>query len=167
MIADSEWTLCRPWRSSSPVNAATQSVDRYRRMPPGLAFVAVSVVSSVLAVISGVLGGFAAMYLYDRGMSKGDDLAVFLGGFFAVGTCIFVLVFTRLEKVRHAVSSRTSVFAFYACLALPAIDTVLLRSNVDRHYLPFVLCDWLAIPLSGLAAVFLCRRWRAGSDQRV
>jgi len=167
MIADSEWTLYLPWRSSSPVNAAKQSVDRYRRMPPGLAFVAVSVVSSVLAVISGFLGGLAAIYLYDRGTSRGDDFAVFLGGLFSVGTCIFVLVFTRLQKVRHSVSSRTSVFAFYACLVLPAIDTVLLRSNLDRHYLPFVLCDWLAILLFGLAAVFLCRRWWQDSDQRV
>lgn len=100
-------------------------------------------------------------------MSKGDDLAVLLGGLFAVGTFIFVLVFTWLQKVRHSVSSRTSLFAFYACLVLPAIDTVLLGSNVDHHYLPFVLCDWLAILLSGLAAVFVCRRWWQDSDQRV
>jgi hypothetical protein len=136
-------------------------------MRRGLAFVAVSVVSFVPAVISGILGGLAAMYLYDRGISKGDDLAVFPGGLFAVGTCIFVLVFTRLEKVRHSVSSRTSLFAFYACLVLPAIDTALLRSNVDHHYLPFVLCDWLAILLFGLAAVFVCRRWWQDSEQRV
>jgi hypothetical protein len=122
MIADPEWTLCRPWRSSSPVNALPKSVDRYRRMPPGPAFVAVSVVSLVLAVISGMLGGLAAMYLHDRGMSKGDDVAVFLRGLFAVG---MHLRFSPYQAPEGA------SFGFFAHLAIRLLR--LLGSPSQRH----------------------------------
>jgi drug/metabolite transporter (DMT)-like permease len=113
------------------------------------------------SVICGIFGGIAGIYFYDRGMSKGDDFAVGMGGLFAVGTFTFVVVFTRLRKVHHPVSSSTSLFAFYACLIFPLAATLLLR---DANYWPFAVGDWLAILLFGLLSLVVCRRWWQESD---
>jgi len=48
----------------------------YRRAPSGRAFVLAAVASLCLATTSGIAGGVAASYFYDRANSKGDDLAV-------------------------------------------------------------------------------------------
>jgi hypothetical protein len=165
MIVDPEWALSRSWISSSPVNASTKFVDRYRGIPPAVAFVVAAMLSFVLAVISGILGGLAAMYLYDRGNSKGDDFAIALGGLFAVGTLTFVVVFTWLQKIHHPISSRTPLFAFYSCLTLPAVATFLSLSEMDDHYLLLALGDWLAIVVLGLSPLFICRRWWHDSEQ--
>jgi len=164
MIADPGWCFGLPSVLLRPVNWSSKFADRYRGIPSGLAFVIAAVASFGLAVIFGILGSFTGMYLYDRANSKGDDVAVGLGGLFAVGTFTFVVVFTWLQKVHHPVSSRTSLFAFYACLILPVAATVLLAEDMDDYYLFFVLGDWLAILLLGLLSVFVCRRWWQDSD---
>ena len=165
MIADSVWNLVWPWISLDPVNTSTKLVDRYRRISSGYAFVMAAAVSSALAVVSGILGGIAVMYLYDRANSKGNDLTVGLGGFFAVGTFLLVVTFTWLQQLHHVVSSRTPLFAFYACLVLPAVITVLSLSEIDDHYLPLVLGDWLAILVLGLLSLFVCRQWSHDAEQ--
>ena len=142
------------------MNSSSKLVERFRAITNGFAFVVAAVVSFVLAVVCGCLGAFAAMYLYDRGMSRGDDFAVLLGGFFALGTFTFVVVFTWLQKVHHLVSSRTPLFALYACLVFPALATVRSVVEIDDHYLPLVLGDWLAILFFGLLSLLVCRRWR-------
>lgn len=89
-------------------------------------------------------------------MGRGDDFAVFLGGFYAFGTFTFVVLFTWLQKIHHPVSSRTSLFAFFSCLILP----IWLTLNVpDHNYMLFVLGDWCAILLFGFLSLFVCRRW--------
>jgi purine-cytosine permease-like protein len=164
MIADSGWCFGLPSVLSRPVNSLSKFADRYRRIPDTQAFVTAATGSFVLATVSGILGGIAAMYLYDRANSKGDDLAVGLGGLFAIGTFTFVIVFTWLQKVHHSVSSRTPLFALYACLALPVVVTLLSAGDIDDHYLLLVVGDWLAILFFGLLSLFVCRRWWHDSD---
>ncbi|MGC0774106.1 MAG: hypothetical protein WB543_14330 [Candidatus Acidiferrum sp.] len=142
----------------TPVTSSSEFADRYRKIPNGWAFLIAAVASLILAVISGILGGFAGTYLYDRGMSRGDDFAVFLGGFYAVGTFTFVVLFTWLQKAHHTISSRTSLFAFYACLVLPALITVMSADEMD-YYSMFIVGDWLAILIFGALSLFMCRRW--------
>jgi uncharacterized membrane protein required for colicin V production len=103
MIADSEWCFGLPRVLLGPVNSSIKFVERYRGISNRFAFVIAAVASFVLAVICGILGGVAATYLYDRANSKGDDFAVFLGGLFAVGTFVFVIGFTWLQQMHHAV----------------------------------------------------------------
>lgn len=148
-----------------PLNSWIKFRERYRGIPNALAFISAAITSSAIAAISGIFGCFAAMYLYDGGTIWGDDFAVLLGGLFAVGTFTFVLAFTWLQKLHHSVSSRTSLFAFYACLILPIAATVSFAGEMDDYYMFFVLGDWFAILLLGLLSVFLCRRWwqRSGS----
>jgi hypothetical protein len=165
MIADSGWCFGLPSVLLKPVNSPSKFVDRYRGISGGLAFVMAAAASFVLAAISGILAAIAGTYLYDRANGKGDDAAVGLGGLFAVGTFTFVVVFTWLQKMHHSVSSRTSLFAFYACLIAPVAATVLLAEDMDDYYLFFVLGDWLAILLLGLLSLYICRRWWRKSDQ--
>lgn len=163
MIADPGWCFGLPSVLLRPVNFSSKFVDRYRGIPSGLAFVTATAASFVVAVICGIFAAVAATYLYDRANSKGDDFAVGLGGLFAVGTFIFVVVFTWLQKAHHPVSSSTSLFALYTCLILPVVATVFLVD--DDNYLLFVLGDWLAILVLGVLALVVCRRWWRKSDQ--
>jgi apolipoprotein N-acyltransferase len=112
-----------------PANAAAIFGDRYRRIPEALAFVLAIVISLASALVTGLLGAGAAIYLYDRANSKGDDAAVGLGGLFAIGTFMFVVVFTWLQKLHHPISSRTPSYALLACLILPAAATLLALSE--------------------------------------
>ena len=139
-------------------------VERYRSVPNAIAFVLAAVLSFMLAAAAGIFGGFTAMYLYDRGMSRGNDFAVSLGGLFSAGTFTFVVLFTWLQKVHHPVSSRTSLFAFCACLVLPVLATVTSAGEMD-YYLMFVLGDWLAILVLGLLSLLICRRWWQHQEQ--
>jgi hypothetical protein len=107
-------------------------IETYRRVPEGWAFALAAIVSWGLAAIAGIAGGVAGMYLYDRGMSKGDDLAVLTSGLLAVGTLAFVVLFTWLRKLHHAISSRTPLFAWLFCLA----GTVVTTSSVVARPLP-------------------------------
>ena len=91
-------------------------VEAYRRMPEWLFLALATIISWFLAAVTGMAGGFAAMFLYDRGNSKGNDLAVLAGGLLAVGTFTFVLLFTWLRRLRHEITWRTPLFALLFCL---------------------------------------------------
>ena len=132
-----------------------QIIDRYRKIPDAWAFVAATVISFGLATVAGFFGGFAAMYLYDRGRSKGDDLAVVMSGLFAVATFTFVIGFTWLRKLHHDISARTPLLAWLICLAATAATTTLLW---DRDYEGFILVGLALILFCGLGALILCRR---------
>jgi hypothetical protein len=112
--------------------------------------------SAIVALIAGLLGGFAGMYLYDRANSKGDDFAVGMGGFFAVGIFAFVVVFTWLQKSHHPITSSTPLFAWYACLVLALGTTVL---SADGDYILFIVSDWVAIIVFSCLTWIVCRRW--------
>ena len=71
-----------------------QIIERHRKVPDGLALAAAAIVSLGLAIITGILGAFAGMYRYVRGMSKGDDFVIAISGLFAVATFTFIVVFT-------------------------------------------------------------------------
>jgi hypothetical protein len=67
----------------------TGIIGMYRRVPEGWAFVLTVTVSLGLAAIAGGAGAFAGVYLYDRGNSKGDDLAVFASGLLAARSLLW------------------------------------------------------------------------------
>jgi hypothetical protein len=138
-------------------------VETYRRVPDGWAFVLTAVASFVLAAIAGIAAGFAGMYFYDRGNSKGDDLAVLASGLLAVGTFAFVMLFTWLRALHHKISSRTPWFAWLFCLAVDVVITLLLwpgryPGELD-HYSGFILVGWGLIFLLGLLGLLASRRW--------
>ncbi len=164
MIADRERCVRLPSALLTPVNSSSKFADRYRKIPNIWAFVVAAVASLIITVICGIFGGFAGSYLYDRGRGRGDDFAVFLGGFYAVGTFAFVVPFTWLQKAHHTISSRTSLFAFYACLVLPALLTLMLAEEMD-NYSMFIVGDWLAILIFGALSLFVCRRWWQHKEQ--
>jgi hypothetical protein len=138
-------------------------LELYRRAPDWSAFMLAATVSSVLAVVTGIAGGFAGVYLYDRGRSKGDDFAVLIIGVLAVGAFAFVVLLTWLRTLHHKISSRTPFSAWLFCVICDLAVTVWLWPRYDPltedHYLPFIYAGWTAIILLGLLALFICARW--------
>jgi hypothetical protein len=159
MIARSELCFEPPGVLLGSVNSSNKLVARYRALSRAATSVLAAIAAFVLATIFGFLGALAAMYLYDRANSKGDDLTVAFGGLFAVGAFTFVVAFTWLQKLHHPISSRTPLFAFCASLLPPVAVTLASLGDIDDHYLPLVLGDWLAIFVLGLLSFFVCRRW--------
>jgi len=147
------------------VNSTNKLVERYRALSSVATSVFAAIAAFALATIFGLLGAFAAMYLYDRANSKSDDVTVGLGGLFAVGAFTFVVGFTWLQKMHNPISSRTPLFAFYVSLLPPATVTLASLSEIDDHYLLLVLGDWLAIFVLGLLSFFVCRRWWNDPEQ--
>jgi hypothetical protein len=155
MTSGSESCFSLPGVLLAPVNPLPKLAERYCRLPCFVSSVLAAAASFALAAIGGLLSAIAAMYLYDGANS----------GLFAAGTFIFVVLFTWLQKLHHPISSRTPLFAFFACLVLPVITTLASLQDIDDYYLPFVLGDWLAILVIGLLSLFVCRRWWRDSDQ--
>jgi O-antigen/teichoic acid export membrane protein len=164
MTARSELLFDWPDVILGRVNPSNKFIERYRTLPARTTSIFAAILALALATVWGFLAAYAAMYLYDRGTSKGDDAAVALGGLFAVGTFTFVVVFTWLQKAHHTISSRTSLFAFYACLVLPALITVMSADEMD-YYSMFIVSDWLAILIFGALALLVCRRWWHHEEQ--
>jgi hypothetical protein len=128
-----------------------------RRLAPPLAFILVASTSFIVATLVGVVGAFAGVYLYDRGTSKGNDLAVALIGFHAAGTFTFVTVFTLLWSRRARPSWKVPVASLAACLFALALDTMLFRSSYDAYFAVFFYAAWLAVAFSGSLALVLSR----------
>lgn len=117
-----------------------------------LILVIVTLAALVLAIVAGAVGAVAAVYLYDRGTSKGNDLAVALVGFHAMGTFAFVNVFTLLWSRKRNISWRTPAACLVACLCALALTTALFVSSYDEYYAPFFLVAWAAVAAAGMAA---------------
>jgi len=128
-----------------------------RRLPTPLAFILVALLSFLIASVAAVLGAIAGIYLYDRGTSKGNDLAVALIGLHAVGTFAFVVVFTFLWGRRRSASWKVPVGSFAACLCVLALDSVLFWSSYDAYFAVFFYAAWLAVAFSGCVAIVLSR----------
>jgi hypothetical protein len=134
-------------------------VETYRRLPDELALAVAAILSWGLAAVAGTAAGFVGVYLYDRGNSKGDDLAAFISGVLAVGTFASVVLFTGLRQLHHKISKQTPLFAWLFSLAGSLLVTVWSWPAHDLdHYLIFIIIGWIAILLFGLAAMVLCLR---------
>jgi len=137
-------------------------IETYRSVPDRWAFVLAAIPSFILAAMAGIAGGFAGMYFYDRGNSKGDDVAVLAIGLLAVGTFTFVIVFSWLRALHHKISSRTPWFTWFFCLAGDLVITALLwpggYPGELAHYMGFILAGWSAILLLGLVALLISQR---------
>ncbi len=131
-------------------------IEAYRRLPVSAALLFSAVSSGFLGLLVGIAGAISAVYVYDRGMSKGDDLAVAIAGLLAAGTFTFVTMFTWMRKLHHAITWRTPVVSLGLCLVVAASVTVLMW---DSGYSTLILLGWSAVSLSGLVAVFIALRW--------
>ena len=116
-------------------------------------------VSLAIAFFIGFMGSMVGTYLYDRDMSRGNDLAVSLIGLHAIGTFVFVLVLSWLRHLHNKISWRTPAFALLFCLGVAGTTTLLFWKNgdLDTHYMGFMSIGWISILLCGLAAMVLSR----------
>jgi hypothetical protein len=126
---------------------------------PSLPTWQVVVLSGGLAFIIGFMGGLGGVYFYDRGRSKGNDLAVFLIGLHAIGTLVFVIVFSWLGYIRREISGRTPAFALLFCVSLPAATTLLRWDATGSEYVTFLSIGWILIVLCGLVAMQASRHF--------
>jgi hypothetical protein len=131
--------------------------DAMRQLPTPVAFILVALASLLLAGVAAVIGAFAGVYLYDRGTSKGNDLAVALIAFHAVGTFAFVTMFKLLWCRRGQPSWKIPVGSFAVCLGVLVLDTVLFWSSYDEYFAGFFYAAWLAVAFSGCLALVLSR----------
>ena len=129
------------------------------RIQAASAFVFSAIAAAVSAFVVGVAGGVVGIYLYDRGTSKGNDVAVGMIGALASGTFVFVTVFAWQESKHHKISWRTPAFALGPCLALAAVPTWLMWLDPDfSYYSGFILVGWILILVCGLGAFYVSRR---------
>ena len=133
-------------------------VEKYRRIPFVVASVLSVIIAGALSIVAGTAGAVAGIYLYDRGMSKGDDLAVGLTGLLATGTFVFVTMFAWLSTLHHKISWRTPASALTFCLVLVAVTTGLMW---DSGYSGFILVGWVVILLFSLLAITVSKRLAA------
>ena len=129
-----------------------------KRISTPIAFFLIALISMVAAVSAGVLGAAAAVFLYDRGTSKGNDLAVALIGLHAVGTFAFVVLFTFLCSRRGYAHWKLPFGALAACVGLLGVNTLFFSSAYDEYYAVFFLAGWALVALSGTAALAVCQR---------
>jgi hypothetical protein len=132
--------------------------EAYRRLPMWMAFILAAIIAWLLAFVAGVVGGIGGMYLYDRAQSKGDDFAVGLIGLHAVGTFVFIFMFSWLRNLHHEISWRTPAYSLYVCLAGAGITTLLSLADLDEHYMAIVSAGWIVILLCGLAGMLVSSR---------
>jgi hypothetical protein len=125
-------------------------------LPAPAAFIVVAGVSVLAAGITGIAGAASSVYFYDRGMSKGNDLAVAVIGLHAFGSFAFVVLFTLLWSKRSA-SWKIPAAGFASCISLLGVTTLLFFSAYDEYFAAFFFVAWVTVPLSGVAAMTLCR----------
>ena len=131
-------------------------VETYRHIPIVSAIVLSAIIAAVFGFLAGLVGAIAGIYLYDRGMSKGNDVAVGMTGLLAVGTFVFVTLFAWLSKLHHKISWRTPAFTLAFCVAVAAVVTGLMW---DPDYSWFVLVGWIFITFCSLLAFNVTRRF--------
>ncbi|HET9406003.1 MAG TPA: hypothetical protein VFO39_02080 [Candidatus Sulfotelmatobacter sp.] len=123
-----------------------------------MSLISVASISVLASLFAGIIGAFAAAFLFDRGMSKGNDLAVMLIGLHAVGTFTFVTLFTYLWSKRRVSSWKVPATCLALCILVLAIDTAWWSEAFDEYYANFFIGGWLVVGLSGALALFLSRR---------
>ena len=125
-------------------------------LPTPVAFILIAAASVLAAGITGIAGAAITVYLYDRGTSKGNDLAVALIGLHAFGSFAFVILFTLLWAKR-SISWKIPAAAFASCICLLAVTTLLFASAYDEYFAIFFVVAWVTVPLCGAAAMTVCR----------
>jgi hypothetical protein len=114
--------------------------------------------AAVIALLFGIAVGVAAVYIYDRGQSKGDDLAVFLIGMHATLLFVFVSVFSWFRKRQSEITWLTPGVASIAPLTFAVFSTVTMG---DSFYFGFEVVGWIVMFFAGLATLLVTRRWIA------
>lgn len=127
------------------------------RPPTSVLLVMQAFLSLIGAIALGILGSFLTVYVYDRGLSKGNDLAVALIGLHAVGTFVFVTLLTFLWYRSTRISWKTPVGSLAVCLAVLLCTTLLFSSAYDEYFAVFFILGWISVALSGALALGVCR----------
>lgn len=127
------------------------------RLPTALRLFVQALLSLLGAIITGILGAVAAVYLYDRGTSKGDDLAVALIGFHAVGTFTFTSLLTFLGTRSGNASWKIPVVSLAACFFALLCTTILFSSAYDEYFAIFFVTGWISVAFSGVLALVFCK----------
>jgi hypothetical protein len=116
----------------------------------------------LLSLLAAVTAGIAALtitvYLYDRGSSKGNDLAVALIAFNATVTFTLVTGSTFLWSRRGNLSWTPPALSLAVCLGAVVFQTVFLWSNFDEYFAVFFYIAWTAVAVSGGAALVVSRQ---------
>jgi hypothetical protein len=128
----------------------------FQRLPFPVAIALSVVTAGTGSLLIGVTAGWGAIYIYDRGNSKGNDVAVGISALLAAGTFVFVTAFTSLSKLHHDITWRTPGFALGCCLVSAAAVTCLLW---DSYYFEFILTGWAAVTVCGSLAVWIVGRF--------
>jgi hypothetical protein len=126
--------------------------------PSAGTFIFVLSAAIITALAVGLLGAIAAVFLYDQGRSKGNDLAVALIGLHSFATFTFVVLFTSLWSRRAAVSWHIPIGALAACFGALLLNTIVASSAYDEYFSVFFYAAWAADGISGIAALLVCRR---------
>ena len=137
------------------MNSAENSPSRYESIPKAVAFILALFTSLGLAIVFGCLGAYIVFRIDSEG-PKDKVLAFALGSFLAVGSFVFNIVFTWLQKMHHAISVRTSCFALLIAFAFASAATALFG---EPEYWRLIIEDWVAILFSSLLSLAVCRRW--------
>jgi hypothetical protein len=126
--------------------------------PTARTFILILLGSMVTALAVGLFGAIAAVFLYDNGRSKGNDLAVALIALHSVGTFVFVTLLTYLWSRRLRITWRVPIVALAGCFTLLVVNTIVASSTYDEYYSEFFYAAWLAVFVSGITALAVCRR---------
>ncbi|HXZ27431.1 MAG TPA: hypothetical protein VEG08_05455 [Terriglobales bacterium] len=130
-------------------------VALYRKIPRPIASCLAAIFAWGIAFSFGMLSAGGAVYLYDRGKNDARDLAVGMTALFSVGTFLFVVLFSGLQRLHHEISARTPRITLAVCLAVAAAATALLW---DRNYALWVLAGWLILLCGSVLAFQVSKR---------
>jgi hypothetical protein len=129
--------------------------DFFQRLPNLVAVAIAALPAIALSLVTGLAAAFVGIYLYDSGRSKGDDLAVGISVFCAVGTFVFVTTLSGLATLHHKIDWRTPEFALAICLVVIAFVTWMWSDG----FAFFILAGWAAVAVCGLLALAVSGRF--------
>jgi hypothetical protein len=127
-----------------------------KRLPTTIRFIGQIFLSLVGAIGIGILAAVIAVYLYDRGTSKGNDVAVALIGLHAVGTFSFPVLLTFLSSRTSYVSWKVLIASLASCFVVLLCSTILFSSAYDDYSAIFFVMAWISVVISGSLAIGMC-----------
>src|SRR5690349_4992865 len=108
-----------------------RTANAFQRLPTPVAVVVSALLAGLLGLAIGIGGALLAIYVHDRGNSKGDNWVVGISALFGVGTFVFVTALCWLSKAHHRITWRTPLLSLTFCFVFPVIATVYMG---DSYY---------------------------------
>jgi hypothetical protein len=136
--------------------AQVSTMKSFRRLPMPIAVMLAAISAIILSLFTGLVAACGAVYVYDKGEGKGDDLAIGISALCAVGTFVFVTTFSGISGLHHNIEWRTPNAALAICLVVVAVITWIMW---NINFSAFILAGWAATALCGLLALGIARRF--------